>query len=58
MDSLIARRRALAAGDPLGTLKRIALRDDPLALARKAFACTAIVGHARCAGRLTLTSVS
>jgi hypothetical protein len=34
MDSLItAAARALAAGDPLGALKRIALRDDPPALA-------------------------
>jgi hypothetical protein len=30
MDSLIASAaRALAAGDPLGALKRVALRDDP-----------------------------
>ena len=35
MDSLItAAARALAAGDPLGALKRVALRDDPPALAR------------------------
>ena len=34
MDSLItAAARALAGGDPLGALKRIALRDDPPALA-------------------------
>jgi len=34
MDSLIAAAaRALAAGDALGALKRIALRDDPPALA-------------------------
>ena len=34
MDSLItAAARALAVGDPLGALKRIALRDDPPALA-------------------------
>ena len=34
MDSLItAAARALAAGDPLGALKRVALRDDPPALA-------------------------
>src|SRR5215207_5943228 len=33
MDSLItAAARALAAGDPLGALKRVALRDDALAL--------------------------
>src|SRR5258706_9873796 len=34
MDSLItAAARALAAGDPLGALKRVALRDDAPALA-------------------------
>lgn len=34
MDSLIAAAaRALAAGDPLGALKRVALRNDPAALA-------------------------
>jgi len=34
MDSLVASAaRSLAAGDPLGALKRIALRDDPAALA-------------------------
>ena len=34
MDSLIAAAaRALAAGDALGALKRVALRDDPPALA-------------------------
>jgi DNA-binding transcriptional ArsR family regulator len=34
MDSVItAAARALAAGDPLGALKRVALRDDPPALA-------------------------
>src|SRR5262249_58277700 len=34
MDSLITTAaRALAAGDPLGALKRVALRDDPPALA-------------------------
>ena len=33
MDSLItAAARALAAGDPLGALKRVALRDDAPAL--------------------------
>ena len=35
MDSLITdAARALAAGDPLGALKRVALRDDAPALAR------------------------
>ena len=39
MDSLItAAARALAAGDPLGALKRIALRDDPSALALRGIA--------------------
>ena len=34
MDSLIAvAARALAAGDPIGALKRVALRSDPPALA-------------------------
>jgi hypothetical protein len=39
MDSLItAAARALAAGDPLGGLKRVALRDDALALALRGIA--------------------
>src|SRR6188768_2329476 len=39
MDSLItAAARALAAGDPLGALDRIALRDDPPALALRGIA--------------------
>src|ERR1700677_4610281 len=39
MDSLItAAARALAAGDPLGALERVALRDDPPALALRAIA--------------------
>src|SRR5215467_12226468 len=39
MDSLItAAGRALATGDPLGALKRIALRDDPPALALRGIA--------------------
>src|SRR5271168_167297 len=39
MDSLItAAARALAAGDPLGALNRIALRDDPSALALRGIA--------------------
>ena len=39
MDSLItAAARALAAGDPLGALKRVALRDDAPALALRAIA--------------------
>jgi hypothetical protein len=39
MDSLItAAARALAAGDPIGALKRVALRDDPNALALRGIA--------------------
>src|SRR5258708_5279287 len=39
MDSLItAAARALAAGDPLGALKRVALRDDAAALALRGMA--------------------
>ncbi|MBI1211412.1 MAG: helix-turn-helix domain-containing protein [Alphaproteobacteria bacterium] len=39
MDSLInAAGRALAAGDPVGALKRVALRDDPPALALRGIA--------------------
>ena len=39
MDSLItAAARALAAGDPLAALKRVALRDDPPALALRGIA--------------------
>ena len=39
MDSLIAAAaRALAVGDPLGALKRVALRDDPPALALRGIA--------------------
>jgi hypothetical protein len=39
MDSLItAAARALASGDPLGALKRVALRDDPPALALRGIA--------------------
>src|SRR5437868_2612488 len=39
MDSLItAAARALAAGDPLGALNRVALRDDPPALALRGVA--------------------
>src|SRR5205807_3537477 len=39
MDSLItAAARSLAAGDPLGALNRVALRDDPPALALRGIA--------------------
>jgi hypothetical protein len=43
MDSLItAAARALAAGDPLGALKRVALRDDAPALALRGIAMAEI----------------
>ena len=39
MDSLIsAAARALASGDPVGALKRVALREDPPALALRGIA--------------------
>lgn len=48
MDSLItASARALAAGDPLGALKRVALRDDPPALALRGIAMAQLGEHAR-----------
>jgi DNA-binding winged helix-turn-helix (wHTH) protein len=50
MDSLItAAARALTAGDPLGALKRVALRDDPPALALRGIAMAQIgdFGRAR-----------
>src|SRR5260221_660047 len=48
MDSLItAPARALAAGDPLGALKRVALRDDPPAPPLPGIA----MGHRRGRGR-------
>jgi tetratricopeptide (TPR) repeat protein len=48
MDSLIAASaRALAAGDALGALKRIALRDDPPALALRGIAMAQLGEHAR-----------
>jgi hypothetical protein len=48
MDPLItAAARALAAGDPLGALKRIALRDDPPALALRGIAMAQIGDLAR-----------
>ncbi|HZD54188.1 MAG TPA: hypothetical protein VE175_14150, partial [Woeseiaceae bacterium] len=60
MDSLIAAAaRALAAGDPLGALKRVALRDDAPALAlrasqrtvQRALASLAAAGKAQSVGR-------
>jgi len=48
MDSLIAASaRALAAGDALGALKRVALRDDPPALALRGIAMAQLGEHAR-----------
>src|SRR4051812_19761902 len=47
MDSLIAASaRALAGGDPLGALKRVALRDDPPALALRGIAMAQLGEHA------------
>ena len=48
MDSLItAAARALATGDPLGALKRVALRDDAPALALRGIAMAQLGEHAR-----------
>ncbi|AMP09532.1 HTH domain protein [Collimonas arenae] len=48
MDSLIAASaRALAAGDVLGALKRVALRDDPPALALRGIAMAQLGEHTR-----------
>lgn len=48
MDSLIAAAaRALAVGDPLGALKRVALRDDPPALALRGTAMAQLGDLAR-----------
>lgn len=48
MDSLItAAARALAAGDPLGALNRVALRDDPSALALRGLAMAQLGDFAR-----------
>jgi len=48
MDSLItAAARALAAGDPLGALKRVALRNDPPALALRGIAMAQLGDLAR-----------
>ena len=48
MDSIItAAARALAAGDPLGALKRVALRDDPPALALRGIAMAQLGDLAR-----------
>jgi DNA-binding transcriptional ArsR family regulator len=48
MDSLIAASaRSLAAGDALGALKRVALRDDPPALALRGIAMAQLGEHTR-----------
>src|SRR5450755_556736 len=48
MDSLIAAAsRALAAGDAVGALKRVALRDDPPALALRGIAMAQLGEHPR-----------
>lgn len=48
MDALIsASARALAAGDALGALKRVALRDDPPALALRGIAMAQLGEHTR-----------
>src|SRR3954454_22770836 len=48
MDSLItASARALAAGDALGALKRVALRDDPPASALRGIAMAQLGQYAR-----------
>src|SRR3954463_8134219 len=48
MDSLIsAAARALAAGDPLGALKRVSLREDPPALALRGIAMAQLGEHPR-----------
>jgi hypothetical protein len=48
VDSLItAAARALAAGDPLGALKRVALRDDPPALALRGIAMAQLGDYRR-----------
>jgi hypothetical protein len=48
MDSLIAAAaRALATGDPIGALGRVALRDDPPALALRGIAMAQLGEHAR-----------
>jgi len=48
MDSLVtAAARALAAGDPLGALKRVALRNDPPALALRGIAMAQLGDYKR-----------
>src|SRR5262245_22140979 len=48
MDSLVASAaRSLAAGDPLGALKSVALRDDPPALALRGIAMAQLGDYER-----------
>ncbi|HTL78710.1 MAG TPA: hypothetical protein VL136_04815 [Candidatus Babeliales bacterium] len=48
MDSLVASAaRLLAAGDPLGALKSVALRDDPPALALRGIAMAQLGDYER-----------
>jgi tetratricopeptide (TPR) repeat protein len=57
MDSLItAAARALAAGDALGALKRISLRDDPPALALRGIAMAQLGEHRRARELLRLAA--
>lgn len=57
MDSLIAASaRALAAGDALGALKRVALRDDPPALALRGIAMAQLGEHSRARELLKLAA--
>jgi hypothetical protein len=57
MDSLItAAALALAAGDPLGALNRIALRDDPPALALRGIAMARLGDFARATALLKLAA--
>ncbi|KQV78576.1 DNA-binding protein [Massilia sp. Root351] len=57
MDSLIAASaRALAAGDALGALKRVALRGDPPALALRGIAMAQLGEHARARELLRLAA--
>jgi tetratricopeptide (TPR) repeat protein len=57
MDSLIAASaRALAAGDALGALKRVALRDDPPALALRGIAMAQLGEHQRARDLLRLAA--
>jgi hypothetical protein len=57
MDSLIAAAaRALAAGDPLGALKRVALRDDPPARALHGIAMAQLGEHQRARELLRLAA--